>query len=408
VVLRLPFVYFPLLSLRILPLGCVVKTVILSSRQDGAGSSCMSSQINNTTKATMTEAAAAVNINVTMTTTTDDSVKVSTAMSVTDGSNDDVGRGTNNDVTSHDNASSASAQSFDIDNKTFPSNADATGDCTRSNYNLIINHPLKDNHHPQVTPCSLNPAYWSRRRIRVTTIGCLSSAIVCTVRLLANHDNFAYVIHSFIVLFDMILIHIFTYTPWLSIAGESTAIVFATTYYFTHERIFELLETTLIAVFVSIHMIQSRDEHWGREEGLERDIIGLQLHIEQFLVQNDVNNRDGQLQRYSTVSMLDEHDDDKSSPPVEEAGDLEIGGESNKVHLDVLSSINSTINESAYNKVRQQREQLENAELGKKSRVCCKIAFEHFLDGSAGVLYTSFFGLILDEIVNFGSKKYQQ
>jgi hypothetical protein len=369
----------------------------------------------------MTEAAAAVNINV-----TDDSVKVSTTITLTPpidsadndatGADDDAVRGTKNSntTTSHDTTddASTSAQAFDIDDKTLPSNADATGDLTRSNCNHIINHPLKkDTHHPQVTPCSLNPSHWSKRRIRVTTIGCLTSAIVCTVRLLLNHDTFAYVIHSFIVFFDLILIHIFTYTPWLSIAGEFTAIVFATTYYFTHERIFELLETTLIAVFVSIHMIQSRDEHWGREEGLERDVIGLQLHIEQFLVQHDVNNADGQWQRYSSVSMVDEHDDNKSGPVVEEAEDLEVGGESHKVHLDVLSSINSTINESAYNKVvleRQQKQRQEETELGKKSRVCCKIAFEHFLDGSAGVLYTSFFGLIIDEIVNFGTDKYQK
>ena len=29
--------------------------------------------------------------------------------------------------------------------------------------------------------------------------------------------------------------------------------------------------------------------------------------------------------------------------------------------------------------------------------------FDHFLDGSAGVMYTSFLGLIIDEIVNYGS-----
>ena len=30
--------------------------------------------------------------------------------------------------------------------------------------------------------------------------------------------------------------------------------------------------------------------------------------------------------------------------------------------------------------------------------------FDHFLDGSAGVMYTSFLGLIIDEIVNFSSR----
>lgn len=339
--------------------------------------------------------------------TIDDSMKVSTMITAPiDLATDNAGDNDLHAPTSQDSspdASLTSARSHDM----CPSNA-ATGEITRDNCNHNNNMhglPKKDNHLPQVTPCSLNPSYWSKRRIRVTVMGCLTSAIVCIIRLIVNHESTAYIIHSFIVFFDLILIHIFTYTPWLSIAGESTAIVFATTYYFTNERIFELLETTLIAVFVSFHMIQSRDEHWGREEGLERDVIGLQLHIEQFLVQHDVS---GQLRRYSSVSMIDEHDDAKSDPAVEEV-DIEVGGQDEqKVQLDVLSSINSTINTDVRRQAHMQAKQ-ENVEIGKESRrVWCKIAYEHFLDGSAGVLYTSFFGLILDEIVNFGTDKYQK
>eukprot|EP00986_Skeletonema_menzelii_P009941 scaffold4644_cov145-Skeletonema_menzelii.AAC.2 len=376
----------------------------------------------------MTEAVAVVNTNI----TTDNTVQVSTSMAMTSKSVKDaiddsvkvsttitaptdsatteeaipVGANDLHAATSHDtsDASSPSVRSSDM----CPSNADATGEFTRDNCNHMLDLPMKDNHLPRVTPCSLHPSYWSKQRIRVTTIGCLTSAIVCIIRLVVNHESTAYIIHSFIVFFDLILIHIFTYTPWLSIAGESTAIVFATTYYFTHERIFELLETTLIAVFVSMHMIQSRDEHWGREEGLRERVIGLQLHIEQFLVQHDVSS---QLRRCSSVSMTEEHDDAKSDPAVEEV-DIEVGGQDvHKVHLDVLSSINSTINTSEVDVRRQNRLQVkqEDVELGKESRrVWCKIAFDHFLDGSAGVLYTSFFGLILDEIVTFGTDKYQK
>lgn len=290
-----------------------------------------------------------------------------------------------------------------FDAKTFPSNADATGGLSNSN-GAHIDHPSKNRPRPQVTPCSLN--HWPRRRILVATIGCVSSVIVCTVRVLVDNDSFAYVLHSFIVLFDMILIHIFTYTPWLSIAGETTAIIAAITYFFTHQRIFELLETTFIAVLVSIHMIQSRGEHWDREEGLEQDVIGLQLHIEQFLT-NDVNGN-GDIRRYSSLSIVDEDCDDKSSHAIEDARDLEIGGEANKVNFDVLSSINSTINPSMYNKeaLRQQEQQRQvaaAAEIGEKSKICFQGFFEHFLDGSAGVLYTSFFGLIVDEIIQFGT-----
>ena len=67
---------------------------------------------------------------------------------------------------------------------------------------------------------------------------------------------------------------------WLSEAGEATAIIFATCFHLTNETIFELLETTLIAVLVSFHVINSRNEHWDREEDLERDMIGLKFYIE--------------------------------------------------------------------------------------------------------------------------------
>ena len=77
----------------------------------------------------------------------------------------------------------------------------------------------------------------------------------------------------------MLLIHIFANTPWLSLGGEIAAISFATIFHLTNQKIFELLETTIIAALVSIHMIQSRDEHWDREDNLEKDVIGLQLYI---------------------------------------------------------------------------------------------------------------------------------
>lgn len=304
-----------------------------------------------------------------------------------------------------DASSVSEYNNHDNKSKTCISSADATGEFTRGSY-THEDHKLKSSLHPQVTPCSLDPTYWPKRRIRVTTIGCLTSVIVCIVRLLANHDSTAYIIHSFIVFFDLILIHIFTYTPWLSIAGESTAIVFATTFYFTEEKVFELLETTLIAVFVSFHMIQSRDEHWGREEGLERDVIGLQLHIEQFLVQHDVSV-DGQLRRYSSLSLADERNSTGCNVILEEA-DLEVGARNN-VHLDAMSSIHSPIYATTAGIQKQQLQQRqEDANDSKSGKLCCKIAFEHFLDGSAGVLYTSFIGLILDEIINFGTDKYQK
>ena len=42
--------------------------------------------------------------------------------------------------------------------------------------------------------------------------------MVCGIRLYLDSSPSAYLIHSIIVLFDMVLIHIFTYTMWLSVA----------------------------------------------------------------------------------------------------------------------------------------------------------------------------------------------
>jgi len=141
---------------------------------------------------------------------------------------------------------------------------------------------------PHLSPCSLNCSTWSRRRKRTALCGCFSSAIVCTVRLILNPGPSAYLIHSIIVLFDMLLIHIFANTPWLSFGGEITAISLATIFHLTNQKIFELLETTIIAALVSIHMIQSRDEHWDREDHLEKDVIGLQLYIEHHAINNTI------------------------------------------------------------------------------------------------------------------------
>ena len=54
-------------------------------------------------------------------------------------------------------------------------------------------------------PCSCFA--WSRERVRLCLCGCTSASIVLVVRLLLDwHSGTTYVIHSFIVFFDMILV----------------------------------------------------------------------------------------------------------------------------------------------------------------------------------------------------------
>lgn len=88
---------------------------------------------------------------------------------------------------------------------------------------------------------------WSRERWSTTLLGCLSSCIVLTVRLILDTQPTSYLIHSIIVFLDMVLIHFFTQSRWLSVLGELTTILFFLLYHYTHEAIMELLETTLIA-----------------------------------------------------------------------------------------------------------------------------------------------------------------
>ena len=192
---------------------------------------------------------------------------------------------------------------------------------------------------------------WSKERIRIASCGCLSSVLICTVRLLIDPGK--------IILFDMIIIHIFTHSWWLSFIGELIAVSGATAFHLTHAKLFELLETTLIAAIVSFHMIISRNEHWDREKELEKDLedlVGLQFCIQHH----------------------DRHTTTRTTDSVESEGELDMDSCST-VHI-------STVGEKS---------------VMSGLRKVGGVLFSHFLDGSSGVMYTSFLGLIIDEVVNW-------
>ena len=278
---------------------------------------------------------------------------------------------------------------------------------------------------PHLSPCSLKCSTWSRQRIRTAACRCLSSAIICTVRLILNPGPSAYLIHSIIVLFDMLLIHIFANTPWLSFGGEITAIIFATIFHFTNQKIFELLETTIIAALVSIHMIQSRDEHWDREDHLEKDVIGLQLYIEHHAINHTtdadieignrgrrrsltLNDKKGSIsRRRSSISKLDANDNQSSRSTIRRSSLLNNAGSFVENDNEENEDSNIPCDISTFASSRRSRMNVEGER--SKASTCWHHFFEHFLDGSAGVLYTSFVGLIIDEIVNLywleGDKK---
>ena len=117
-------------------------------------------------------------------------------------------------------------------------------------------------------PCSC--ATWPRRRVKIAALGCSSASLILTVRLLLDPRPLAYVIHSIVVFVDMILIHLFTNAPWLSASGEFVCVLSVIAFHLTKARIFELLETVLIAALCSFHLIHSRHKHMRAEKNLRR------------------------------------------------------------------------------------------------------------------------------------------
>jgi len=255
---------------------------------------------------------------------------------------------------------------------------------------------------------------WSKERIRIASCGCLSSMLICTVRLLIDPGKTAYTIHSIIILFDMIIIHIFTHSWWLSFIGELIAVSGATAFHLTHAKLFELLETTLIAAIVSFHMIISRNEHWDREKELEKDLedlVGLQFCIQHH-------------DRHATIRTTD-------TTPVESEGELDMDvvtevvdetdrtiflrlissfsvsdGEHDKIEATCLDTVDEETGGRAPIFIEQEPSTVHISTVGEKSvmsglRKVGGVLFSHFLDGSSGVMYTSFLGLIIDEVVNW-------
>ena len=206
-------------------------------------------------------------------------------------------------------------------------------------------------------PCSCYG--WSQQRVRLCLCGSASSAIVLVVRLLLDwHSGTTYVIHSFIVYFDMMLIHLFTCSPWLSASGEVVTYLAVLAFYLTKHRIFELLETVAIAALCSIHLIRSRNKHLDHEHQLQEELTALKHSVR------------------GAARVL--------------PGDLEGGGP-----VSTEGSIEPPPPPYSLAPAKARRRWREDF-------------YDHFLDGAAGVMYTSFLGLILDDLIALGTGKYKK
>jgi hypothetical protein len=226
---------------------------------------------------------------------------------------------------------------------------------------------------------------WSRERVLIALVGCLSASVVLVVRLLLDSKPTAYIIHSLVVFIDMVLIHLFTNNRWLSVSGEITTIIFFLGFHFTKETVFELLETTIIAALCSFHLIFSRNKHMDREEELEVGFESLrQLNVS--------------LLRERSASNIDEIElggiDGAELGGIDGA---ELGDIDEAEFGDIDEAELGEIKESSSDYTLNPRQDRTHHAVG-----CGKHFFEHFLDGSAGVMYTSFLGLIIDELLVYG------
>ena len=183
------------------------------------------------------------------------------------------------------------------------------------------------------------------------------------VRLLLDwYSGTTYVIHSFIVFFDMMLIHLFTCSPWLSASGEVVTYLAVLAFYITKHRIFELMETVAIAVLCSIHLIRSRNKHLDHEHALHEELTALKHSVRSARV----------------------------------LPDLECGGPPDaSKRASTASSITPPAPPYSLAPAKARRRWREDF-------------YDHFLDGAAGVMYTSFIGLILDDLIALGTGKYKK
>ena len=221
-----------------------------------------------------------------------------------------------------------------------------------------------------VETASWPPTRWEHERKIRAILGCVSATTVLIVRLILDSEPTAYVIHSIIVFFDMILIHIFTNSKWLSISGECLAISMMFAFHFTGETLWELLETTLIAVLCSFHLIASRSEAFTQNTVLQQEFQDFRRDSCALMLQK-----------------LDEHHHTKND-------DEDNTSSSSMTLLQHRSTSSSSSSSSESSSLRRKISDWfvppSDPVCQERARICGSHFFEHFLDGSAGVYVFSF------------------
>lgn len=241
---------------------------------------------------------------------------------------------------------------------------------------------------------------WTLARVYHTGLFCISSSAVLGVRLWLQSSPTAYLIHSIVVFLDMVLIHLFTRSVWLSLSGEIVTILAAVAFTFTKETIWELLETTMIAVLCSFHMIGSRNKHKEREEELEAGVENLRQQT--VLMMRDEENPQASMRQIHQMSSMLLHDMEAIQAhrqlETTHEGEQEVTStRSLSTRRGFLKQKNTEnyVEDDTFEKLADLQswfvppsgtlQQCQRSTRQGRLRVCSENFFEHFLDGSAGV-----------------------
>jgi hypothetical protein len=215
----------------------------------------------------------------------------------------------------------------------------------------------------------------------------------------------------------MVLIHMFTHSFWLSTTGELLTYVFALSFHFTKETMWELLETTFLAIISSFYMISMRKQVMMERDGLSTDIDSLRergaillrnIHqIHEALREHEMKNP-GSMRDSVMVQVKQEQDQLKE---ISKQGSLLASSikktEDSDSDTDIESAQNSTLSHKRADDTELTRQLLKEGECScsirtfqdrlnnyvapfKEETTCKKIKcyretfFEYFLDGAAG------------------------
>lgn len=164
------------------------------------------------------------------------------------------------------------------------------------------------------------------------------------------------------------------------------------------------METTLLAVIVSFHLIGTRKEAIEERDDLSEEVRDLKRRGGILLGSIDEVKRVRAKSKRNILNSIHEVHKDLA------AGDLEMGSMEELLNKDGALYQELLLEDQGAEESNDSKAIMEHIQGWFESehapaRKVGHTFFEFFLDGAAGVMYTSFLGLIIDEAINYNEKK---